>query len=74
MLTLQLPPDLEDRLQKLAQTTGRSTAFYVTQAIALHLDDIEDLSIAEQRLLDIRAGRSEPIPLEHVLTHGLNRR
>ncbi|WP_447801907.1 type II toxin-antitoxin system RelB family antitoxin [Pseudomonas serbica] len=74
MLTLQLPPDLEDRLQKLAQTTGRSTAFYVTQAIALHLDDIEDLSIAEQRLLDIQAGKSEPIPLEHFLTHGFNRR
>lgn len=74
MLTLQLPRDLEDRLQKLAQTTGRSTAFYVTQAIALHLDDLEDLSIAEQRMLDIRAGRSEPIPLDQVLTQGVNRR
>lgn len=74
MLTLQLPPELEDRLQRLAQATGRSTTFYVTQAIALHLDDIEDLSIAEQRLLDIRAGNSKPIPLEHVLRHGLNRR
>lgn len=69
MLTLQLPSDLEERLQKLAQATGRSTAFYVTQAIALHLDDIEDLVIAERRLLDIRAGSSKTIPLEHVLTH-----
>jgi len=69
MLTLHLPPELEDRLQKLAQATGRSTAFYVTQAIALHLDDIEDLSIAERRLLDIRAGSSKTIPLEQVLTH-----
>lgn len=43
-------------------------------AIQLHLDDIEDLSIAEQRLLDIRAGNSKPILLEHVLTNGLNRR
>jgi RHH-type rel operon transcriptional repressor/antitoxin RelB len=69
MLTLHLPPELEDRLQRLAQATGRSTAFYVTQAIALHLDDIEDLSIAERRLLDIRTGSSETIPLEQVLTH-----
>ncbi|RZN98119.1 TraY domain-containing protein [Pseudomonas moorei] len=69
MLTLQLPPDLEERLQKLAQATGRSAAFYVTQAIALHLDDVEDLHIAERRLLDIRAGNSETIPLEQVLTH-----
>ncbi|WP_019410442.1 type II toxin-antitoxin system RelB family antitoxin [Pseudomonas psychrophila] len=69
MLTVQLPPDLEERLQKLAQATGRSAAFYVTQAIELHLDDIEDLSIAERRLADIRAGRSETIPLEQVLTH-----
>ncbi|MBN3861177.1 TraY domain-containing protein [Pseudomonas frederiksbergensis] len=69
MLTLHLPPELEERLQRLAQATGRSTAFYVTQAIALHLDDIEDLSIAERRLLDIQAGSSETIPLEQVLTH-----
>jgi RHH-type rel operon transcriptional repressor/antitoxin RelB len=69
MLTLQLPSDLEERLQRLAQATGRSTAFYVTQAIALHLDDIEDLSIAERRLADIRAGISETIPLEQVLTN-----
>ena len=69
MLTLQLPPELEDRLQRLAQATGRSTTFYVTQAIELHLDDIEDLNIAERRLADIRAGRSETIPLEQVLTH-----
>lgn len=69
MITLQLAPDLEDRLQKLAQATGRSTAFYITQAIALHLDDLEDSIIAERRLLDIRAGSSKAIPLEHVLTH-----
>lgn len=69
MLTLQLPPDLEERLQKLAQATGRSTAFYVIQAIALHLDDLEDLSIAERRLADIRTGSSETIPLEQVLTN-----
>lgn len=69
MLTLQLPPDLEERLQKLAQATGRSTTFYVIQAIALHLDDLEDLSIAERRLADIRVGSSETIPLEQVLTN-----
>lgn len=69
MLTLQLSSDLEERLQNLAQTTGRSTAFYVTQAIALYLDDIEDLSIAERRLADIRTGSSKTIPLEQVLAN-----
>ncbi len=32
-----------------------------------HLDDLEDLYLAEQRLLDNRAGRSESVPLEEVM-------
>jgi RHH-type rel operon transcriptional repressor/antitoxin RelB len=36
------------------------------EAIKQHIDDLEDLYLAEQRLLDIRAGRSKTHSLEEV--------
>ncbi len=67
MLALRLPKDVEDRLDRLAKRTGRSKSFYAREAILEHLDDLEDLYLAEQRLSDIRAGREAAIPLGEVL-------
>jgi RHH-type rel operon transcriptional repressor/antitoxin RelB len=39
----------------------------VSEAIVEHIDALEDLYLAEQRLLDIRAGRATTIPLEDVM-------
>ena len=72
MLVIRLPPEIEQRLEALAKATGRTKTFYAREAILEHLDDLEDLYLAEQRLLDIRAGRSKTIPLEEVMRrHGL---
>ncbi|MGH7173891.1 MAG: type II toxin-antitoxin system RelB family antitoxin [Gemmataceae bacterium] len=71
-LSIRLPEDLEARLTKLANRTGRSKSYYVTEAIREHLTDLEDIYTAERRLSDIRAGRIETVPLEEVMTkHGL---
>jgi len=51
----------------LAQVTGRSKTYYMVEAIREHLDDLEDLYLAEQRLGDIRAGKTRTIPLEDVM-------
>lgn len=67
MLAIRLPEDLEKRLESLAKRTGRTKTFYARQAIEQHLDDLEDLYLAEQRLTEIRAGRTQTIPLEDVL-------
>ena len=67
MLAIRLPSDLEDRLEILAKATGRTKTFYAREANVAHLDDLEDLYLAEQRLLDNRAGRSESVPLEEVM-------
>jgi RHH-type rel operon transcriptional repressor/antitoxin RelB len=67
MLAIRLPAEVEKRLEALAQATGRTKTFYVREAILEHLDDLEDLYLAEQRLIDIRAGRSKTIPLEEVM-------
>lgn len=65
-VSLRLPSDLNERLSHLAEQTGRSKTFYMLEAIKQHLDDLEDLYLAEQRLLDVRAGRSIPHSLDDV--------
>lgn len=65
-VSLRLPDDLNLRLSDLADKTGRSKTFYMLEAIREHLDDLEDLYLAEQRLIDIRAGRSRTVSLDDV--------
>ena len=37
------------------------------EAIQEHLDDLKDLYLAEQRLIDLRAGESRTVPLDDVM-------
>jgi RHH-type transcriptional regulator, rel operon repressor / antitoxin RelB len=67
MLAIRLPPEIEDRLDALAKATGRTKTFYAREAILEHLDDLEDLYLAERRLIDIRAGKTQTVPLEDVM-------
>ena len=66
-LSVRLPRDIDERLTALAEQTGRSKTYYVTEAIIEHLEDLEDYYLAEQRMIDIRAGREQTIPLEDVM-------
>lgn len=72
MLAIRLPADIESRLEALARATGRTKTFYAREAILEHLDDLEDIYLAEKRLEDIRAGRSKTTPLSDVMKrHGM---
>ncbi len=66
MLEIELPADVEERLDRLAKATGRTKTFYAREAILEHLDDLEDLYLAERRLIDNRAGNSRTYTLEEV--------
>ena len=66
-VSIRLPDDVSVRLQDLAHRTGRSKTFYMVEAIREHLDDLEDVYLAEQRLIDHRAGKSQAVPLEEVM-------
>ncbi len=66
MLSVKLPADVENRLDRLAKATGRTKAFYARQAIVEHLEDLEDIYLAEQRSADNQAGESRTYTLEEV--------
>ena len=66
VLSLNVTKELSGRLGILAQKTGRTKSFYVRQLIEEHIEDIEDLYLAEQEMEAIRTGKSTTIPLDEV--------
>lgn len=72
MLAIRLPAEIEARLESLAKSTGRTKSFYVREALLEHLADLEDLYLAEQRLLKHRAAKGKTIPLAEMMKrHGM---
>jgi RHH-type transcriptional regulator, rel operon repressor / antitoxin RelB len=65
--SIRLDPETEHRLERLANVTGRTKAFYLRELIVAGLDDLEDLYLAEQATIDRRAGRLKSVPLEDVM-------
>ncbi len=74
MLAIRLPQAMEKRLERLARRTGRTKSFYVREAILQHLEDLEDIYLAENTLERVRTGEERTVPLKNVLKrHGLAR-
>ena len=65
--SIRLPQDVEKRLEALSILTGRKKSFYIKEAILEHLDDLEDIYLAEKRLDDLQAGRSQATPLKDIM-------
>jgi RHH-type rel operon transcriptional repressor/antitoxin RelB len=47
-MSLRLPAEVKERLDALSQRTGRTSAFYVRQAVEQYLEDLEDAYAADQ--------------------------
>ena len=74
MLAIRLPQAIEKRLEKLARRTGRTKTYYVREAILEHLEDLEDLYLAERTLERVRSGEERTKPLKDAMKrHGLQR-
>lgn len=50
MIAIRISQDIEQRLQKLAQRTGRTKTYYVREAILRFMEDMEDEYLALSRL------------------------
>lgn len=56
MRAVQIPEDLDNRLNALARRTGRSKSSFVREALIQQLDDIEDYYLGMETLERIRKG------------------
>ena len=66
MLAIRLPADIEKRLDDLAKKTGRTKTFYARQAILAHLEDLEDIYLAQAVLERVDAGQEKVFSLDDV--------
>ena len=67
MLAIRLPENIEKRLGRLAKRTGRTKTYYAREAILQHLEELEDIYLAEKRLEAIRSGRTRTIKLGKIV-------
>ena len=63
---VRLPDATYERLQALAERTGRTATFYIREAIEEHLEDLEDVYLAEQTLERLRRGEERTYTLDEV--------
>jgi RHH-type transcriptional regulator, rel operon repressor / antitoxin RelB len=66
MLAIRLSPEIEERLDRLAKRSGRTKTYYAREAILRHIEDLEDLQIAEERLRALKEGRSRTYSQDEV--------
>ena len=63
---IRIPDETYNRLQALAERTGRTSTFYIREAIEVHLDDLEDIYRAEAALIEHKMGRSRNYSLDEA--------
>ena len=51
---VRISDETYERLQALAAQTGRTVTYYIREAIEKHLEDLEDIYLAEQALERLR--------------------
>lgn len=67
MLTsIRLDPTLEQRLDRLAASTGRTKAYYLRELVTKGLDDLEDFDLAAATLERVRSGQEQAFSLDEV--------
>ncbi|PKL20966.1 MAG: CopG family transcriptional regulator [Spirochaetae bacterium HGW-Spirochaetae-4] len=66
-ISVRLPKELVDRLDNLAKQTGRTKTYYIQEALAEKISDLELVYLAQKREEDLRAGRSKTHTLEEVI-------
>lgn len=60
-VSLRLPVELVERVNKLADATGRSTTYYMRKAITDQIAEMENFYLSEQEQLQARANESSSV-------------
>lgn len=66
-INLRVDDETEQRLQNLAQRTGRTKTFYATEALIQYLDQNEDFLLAKDALEEFTQSDDEAIDLADVV-------
>ncbi len=64
MLAIRLDPILEENLNTIAKREKRTKSYYVREALAKYLEDLQDIYDAESALENIRTGKSNIVSWE----------
>ncbi|MDD4964271.1 MAG: DUF6290 family protein [Gallionella sp.] len=64
--SIRLAPEMEQRLNFLAASTGRSKAYYLREIIEQGIEDMEDYYLAAKVLERIRKGQEQVHTAEEV--------
>ncbi len=64
--SIRLDPAIEQRLDYLAEQTGRTKAYYLRELVTNGLDDLEDYYLAAATMERIRKGEEKVYSAEEV--------
>lgn len=64
--SIRLDPAIEQRLDHLAASTGRTKAYYLRELVARGLEDLEDFYLASATMERVRSGRERVYSLDVV--------
>jgi RHH-type rel operon transcriptional repressor/antitoxin RelB len=64
--SIRLTESEEDRLDSLAQKTGRSKAFYLRELVERGVQDLEDYYLANEVFKRVEQGQEEVLSSEQV--------
>lgn len=57
--SIRLPKEMNDRLTRLAELTGRSKSYYIHEAIYRYLTELEKIYLAEHEQIENRKRETE---------------
>ena len=66
MINFRADDELDARLARLAQLTGRTKTFYVRQAVESQIEDLEDIYLADQVMSRLEDGSEATYDLDDV--------
>lgn len=65
-VSIRLDPAIEQRLDHLAASTGRTKAYYLRELVTNGLEDLEDFYLASATMERVRKGQEQVFSLDEV--------